>query len=82
MDQKIIFLILLFFIFGSTLIYGGFNVGIISPATIGDYISLISVGVVLFDRKIIYSTAIPVTVFMLGSIILTRPAANTLCPFI
>ena len=59
------------FYFGSTLIYGGFNVGIISPATIGGYISLISVGVVLFDRKIIYSTAIPVTVFMLGSIILT-----------
>ena len=39
--------------FGVTLIYGGFNVGIISPATIGSYISLISVGIVLFERKII-----------------------------
>lgn len=59
------------FYFGSALIYGGFNVGILSPATIGGYISLISVGVVLFDRKIIYSTAIPVTIFVLGCIILS-----------
>ena len=44
--------------FGVTLIYGGFNVGIISPATIGSYISLISVGIVLFERKIIYTTSI------------------------
>lgn len=57
--------------FGATLIYVGFNIGIISPATIGSYISLITVGVVLFDRKIIYSTAIPITIFMLGSIILS-----------
>ena len=57
--------------FGVTLIYGGFNVGIISPATIGSYISLISVGIVLFERKIIYSTAIPVTIFLLGSIVLS-----------
>ncbi|WP_111858334.1 GGDEF domain-containing protein [Acinetobacter sp. CFCC 10889] len=59
------------FYFGSTLIYGGFNVGIISPATIGSYVSLISVGVVLFDRKIIYSTAVPVTIFMLSCIVLS-----------
>lgn len=57
--------------FASTLIYGGFNVGIISPATMGGYISLISVGVVLFDRKIIYSAAIPVTLFMLITIVLS-----------
>ena len=57
--------------FGSTLIYGGFNVGIMSPATIGGYISLISVGVVLFNRKIIYSAAIPISIFMLLSIVLT-----------
>ena len=57
--------------FGVTLIYGGFNVGIISPATIGSYISLISVGIVLFERKIIYTTAIPITIFLLGSIILS-----------
>ena len=57
--------------FGVTLIYGGFNVGIISPATIGSYISLISVGIVLFERKIIYSTAVPITVFLLSSIILS-----------
>ena len=57
--------------FGSTLIYGGFNIGIISPATIGSYISLMSVGVVLFDRKIIYSAAIPISIFMLSAIILS-----------
>ena len=59
------------FFFGATLIYGGFNIGIISPATVGGYISLISVGVVLFERKIIYSTAIPVTIFMLSCIVLS-----------
>lgn len=57
--------------FGITLIYGGFNVGILSPATIGGYISLISVGIVLLERKVIYSTAIPVTIFMLSCIVLS-----------
>ena len=57
--------------FGATLIYGGFNVGILSPATLGGYISLIFVGIVLFERKIIYSTVIPVTIFMLVCMVLS-----------
>lgn len=60
---------LLFFSF--TFIYGGFNVGIMSPATVGGYISLISVGTILFERKLIYISAIPITIFILISIVLS-----------
>ncbi len=57
--------------FGLTFIKGGYTIGIISPATIAGYISLISVGLVLFERRIIYFTFIPITIFLLIAIYLS-----------
>lgn len=57
--------------FGATFIFAGFYVGILSPVTVSGYISLISVGIVLFERKIIYSVAIPITLIILVGVILS-----------
>ena len=49
------------YFFAFAFIYGGYSIGIISPATIAGYISLVTVGLVLFERKIIYSVIFPAT---------------------
>ena len=54
------------FYFATTFMHGGYCIGLISPATIASIISLVSVGLVLFERKIIYSALLP----MLGFLIL------------
>lgn len=67
--------------FACTFIHGGYVIGIMSPTTIAGYISLISVGLVLFERKIIYIVFIPVTVFLLGAIYLSNIGAMSYAPF-
>ena len=51
--------------FGSAFIFGGFCIGILSPATIAGYVSLVTLALILFDRKVVYLTTIPITCFIL-----------------
>ncbi|MGB8695157.1 MULTISPECIES: hypothetical protein [Acinetobacter] len=39
-------------------------IGVLSPATMISYISLVTVGLVLFNRKIVYYTLIPATLYL------------------
>lgn len=55
---------------GSTLLLAGYSIGISSPATIAGYINLVTVGLVLHERKMIYLTFIPITVALLVVIFL------------
>lgn len=57
--------------FGTTMMATGFAIGISSPATIAGYISVVTVGLVLFERKIIYLTMLPATVLLLTLFILS-----------
>lgn len=57
--------------FSLSFIYGGYSIGIMSPATIAGYISLVTVGLVLFERKIIYIIFIPITIYLLLAIVLS-----------
>lgn len=50
--------------FTITFLHGGYSIGILSPATIASFISLVTVGLVLFERKVIYSAFIPALVFL------------------
>lgn len=50
--------------FGACMIYSGYTIGIYNPATISGYISIVLVGLVLYDRKIVYCVVIPVTVYI------------------
>lgn len=56
---------------GLTMLVCGYGIGISSPATIAGYISLVTVGLVLYERKIIYTTFIPITIFLFIAIIAT-----------
>lgn len=51
--------------FGIMMLFSGFAIGIASPATIAGYITVVTVGLVLYRRKIIYSTFIPGTIILL-----------------
>ena len=51
--------------FGATMIYGGYTIGIYSPATMAGFISIVLVGLVFYSRKIIYGIAIPITLMTL-----------------
>lgn len=57
--------------FAVTFMYGGYSIGISSPATIAGYISLVSVGLVLFERKMVYIIFLPITVYLLFAIVLS-----------
>ena len=59
------------FYFAITFMHGGYCIGIVSPATIASFISLVSVGLVLFERKLIYMAFIPMVIFVAISIHLT-----------
>jgi diguanylate cyclase (GGDEF)-like protein len=59
------------FYFAITFMHGGYCIGIVSPATIASFISLVSVGLVLFERKLIYLAFIPMVFFVGISIHLT-----------
>lgn len=57
--------------FGGMMLFSGFAIGIASPATIAGYITVVTVGLVLYERKIIYSTFIPGTITLLVLITLS-----------
>lgn len=44
----------------------GYLIGTFSPATMISYVSLVTVGLVLFPRTIVYSAFIPATLFLIG----------------
>lgn len=49
---------------GLTLIYGAYCTGIISFASIASFVSLVTVGLVLFKPREVYIAVIPVTIFI------------------
>ena len=51
--------------FGVATIYTGYSVGIYNPVTIAAYVSTVLVGLVLYDRKIVYYIVVPVTIFII-----------------
>ncbi|MCX5469570.1 GGDEF domain-containing protein [Acinetobacter nematophilus] len=57
--------------FGLIFIYGAYCIGISSPASIAGFVSLITVGLVLFERRVVYLTIVPISIFILISIALT-----------
>ncbi len=57
--------------FGAVFIYGAYCIGIFSPASIAGFVSLITVGLVLFERQVVYFTVVPISIFILISIALT-----------
>lgn len=73
------YMVICFFAF--TFIHGGYVIGVMSPTTIAGYISLVSVGLVLFERKIIYIAFLPVTAFLLGTIYLSSTGQVAYAPF-
>ena len=50
-------------LFGMVMIYGGYTVGIYSVPTISGLICIVLVGLVFYKRKILYSIAVPITIF-------------------
>ncbi|QIO05253.1 GGDEF domain-containing protein [Acinetobacter shaoyimingii] len=52
-------------LFGGIMIYSGYTIGIYNPVTLAGYVSIFLVGLVLYDRKIIYFVIIPVTIYIL-----------------
>ncbi|NNG99583.1 GGDEF domain-containing protein [Acinetobacter sp. ANC 5414] len=52
-------------IFVISLCRDGYIVGVLSPATMISYISLVTVGLVLFNRKIVYYALIPATLYLI-----------------
>ena len=50
---------------GITLIYGAYCTGIISFASIAGFVSLVTVGLVLFQPREVYTAVIPITFFIL-----------------
>ncbi|WP_228140701.1 GGDEF domain-containing protein [Acinetobacter sp. TGL-Y2] len=57
--------------FAVTFMYAGYTIGINSPATIAGYVSLVTVGLVLFERKMVYIIFLPITVYLLFAIVLS-----------
>jgi len=55
------------FYLGVTFIYGAYCVGIVGPASIAGYVSLVTVGLVLFKSREVYATTIPITLFIIIS---------------
>lgn len=57
--------------FSISFIYGGYSIGITSPATIAGFISILTVGLVLFERKIVYLIFLPISLYFPLAIILS-----------
>lgn len=55
--------------FGIAFIYGGYAIGVMNPASIAGYVSLVTVGLILFERKVLYLTVVPIAFFFLITII-------------
>ena len=52
-------------------LYGGYAIGIMSPASIAGYVSIVTLGFVLFNRLLVYKILIPFTLILLTLIILS-----------
>lgn len=50
-------------LFGMVMIYGGYTVGIYSVPTVSGFVCIVLVGLVFYNRKILYGVAIPITIF-------------------
>ena len=48
----------------SLMCYNGYMIGVFSPVTMVVYVGLITVGLVLFERRIVYSALLPATGFL------------------
>lgn len=57
--------------FSISFMYSGYSIGVTSPATIAAFISILTVGLVLFDRKIVYLILLPISLFIPIAIILS-----------
>ena len=56
---------------GIMMLLAGYSIGIISPATIAGYINLVTVGLVLHERRMIYPTFVPITLLLLFLIVMS-----------
>lgn len=75
--QKIVPLISVQF-FMLMLCHDGYLIGSISPATMVGYVGTIGVGLVLFERKIVYSAFIPATIIL---VVCTYLSMNGVIPY-
>lgn len=66
--------------FSTTFMYEGHAIGILSPVTIASFISLMSVGLVLFERKYIYPIFIPFIVYVFINILLSSEDKTKYAP--
>ena len=57
--------------FGSVFIFAGYIIGILSPVSVASYVSLSTVGLVLFERKVLYTTIIPIALIILTVAVLS-----------
>lgn len=66
--------------FGLIFVFGAHCIGIFSPASSAGYVSLVTVALVLFERKVVYLIVIPITCFMLISLGLSLTNKMTYAP--
>lgn len=52
------------FFFGFTMLYGGYTIGMYSPAMMAGTVNIILVGLVLYNRKLIYLISAPIAIMM------------------
>lgn len=64
--------------YGVAMIYGGYTVGIYSVPTISGFVCIVLVGLVFYNRKILYGIAIPITIF---TIIVCYRSSNNLIAY-
>jgi len=62
------------------LCHDGYLIGSISPATMVGYVGTIGVGLVLFDRKIVYSALVPATIILIVCTYLSMKGALPYAP--
>ena len=66
--------------FALMLCHDGYLIGSISPATMVGYVGTIGVGLVLFDRKIVYSALVPATIILTVCTYLSMTGALAYAP--
>lgn len=55
--------------FSVSFLYGGYAIGISSPATIAGFVHIFTVGLILFERKIVYLIFLPACLYLLYAFI-------------
>ncbi len=64
------------------LCHDGYLIGSISPATMVGYVGTIGVGLVLFERKIVYSAFIPATIILAICTYLSMTGLSHMRPYL